>query len=86
MKRKLFYSLPLFGHQFTGVVYNMTQLSAKFQIYCSSLGISDTESLCLWIANGEPNYGMSEDEIITHAEGVINLLPVVSAPIDLTKY
>ena len=46
----LYYSLPLFGIQFRGMAYAMTQLAARFQIWCEQFGISDEESMALWHA------------------------------------
>lgn len=75
MKKTMYYSLPLFGNQFKGNVFDMVQLSAKFQIWCKQFGIDDTHSLCLWIAVGKENYGMTEEEIIANANSVIDKLP-----------
>lgn len=85
-KQIFYYSLPLFGNQFKGNVYNLTQLSAKFQIWCKkNFGINDTSSLCLWIADGNAYYHMTAEEIINNAKSVIDKLPKTTEPIDLSE-
>lgn len=90
--KTVYYSLPLFGHQFMATIDGagaLNRLSAKFQIWCKkTYGISDTESLCLWIAGSEDGdqYGYSESEINYTARSVVHRLPITHAPIDLTNY
>jgi len=85
MKKTMYYSLPMFGNQFKGEVFALAQLSAKFQIWCKQFGIDDTQSLCLWCAGGEAKYSMTKDEIIVHANSVIDKLPKGEV-VDLTNF
>lgn len=86
MKLTLYYSLPLFGNQFKGEVYNLTQLSAKFQIWCRQFNVDSIESLALWTAGERgTDYFDTEEECLIIAREAYNALPKQSGFIDLTE-
>ena len=85
MKQTMYYSLPMFGNQFKGEVFALTQLSAKFQIWCKQFGIDDNQSLCLWISGDDFRYGMTKEEVMAHANSVIDKLPKGEV-VDLTNF
>ncbi len=84
-KQMMYFSLPLFGNQFKGEVYNICQLSAKFQIWCKDqFDISNRDSLALWVAgdSGETYFG-TEENAIKIAKSAYGKLPLQTEVIDI---
>lgn len=85
MKQIIYYSLPLFGNQFKGDVYSTCQLSAKFQIWCRQFGVTDLESLAMWVAGDDESQFSSPEKCIEIAKGAYKKLPVQTECIDVTE-
>ena len=72
------YKLPMYDITVKGKVYGIAQLSAKFQIYCRQFGLTDEESLAIWLAGSpRPSLTMSADEAMSIAETAGKKLPNV---------
>ncbi len=77
-KEMMEYKLPMYDITVKGKVDGMAELSAKFQIYCQQFGITNKESLAIWLAGSpRPSLTMSADEAMSIAETAGKKLPNV---------
>ena len=75
-------------HTFTMRGNSKSALGGKFQIWCSQFGITDEESMCLFMAkeNCEGFDYLSGQEINTIAAQASTKLPVFTETVDLTNF